>query len=162
MSVCVGCQGPQRLPPGIPWRISCCLLSQQLTEHRGSSRWVWLALYGREGVKGRQLRLPLHRRRARERKAGERGKTVCGGQTNEWLQGSEWGIRHMSVEVSIFPAIGATPGLVLIGQDASPNPSLVLLSVWSPLSSIQRCGEWTKAEDEKGASLWGLIQLHNC
>lgn len=51
------------------------------------------------------------------------------------------------------PAIGATPGLVLIGQDASPNPSLVLFNVCCPLSSIQRCGEWTKAEDEKGASL---------
>ncbi len=38
----------------------------------------------------------------------------------------------------------------------------VLLSVWSPLSSIQHWGEWTKAKDEKGASLWGLIQLDNC
>lgn len=50
---------------------------------------------------------------------------MCGGQADEWLRGTEWGIRHMAAQGLNFPAISMTPGLVLIGQDTSPNPSPV-------------------------------------
>lgn len=111
----------------------------------GSSRWVWLALCGIEGVKKRQLRLPNQKRRGE----GKRGKQCvphrqtsgCGAESGE-LRVAAWGLN--------FPAIRMTPGFVLIGQGTSPNPSPVFFSVWSLQSSIQCYGEWTKARDEKG------------
>lgn len=89
----------------------------------------------------------------REKGRGGKRKAVCGRQANEWLWGSEWGIRHVSQGLN-FPSISMTPGYVLIAQDTSPNPLPVLLSVWSPLSSIQCCGKWTKARDEKEGPLF--------
>lgn len=89
----------------------------------------------KKGVKGRQLGFPLRKRA--ERGEGKEG-AMCGRQANEWLRGREWGIRHMAAQGLNFPAISMTPGLILIGQDTSPNPLPVLFSVWSPLSSIWR------------------------
>lgn len=71
------------------------------------------------------------------KRGGKKRKAMHGGQANEWLQGREWGIKHMAARGLNFPAISMTPGLILIGQDTSPNPSPVL-GVWSPLSSIRR------------------------
>lgn len=157
-SVCVGCQACG-VGPGDSYLDQLLLAEPAANRALGSSRWVWLALHGREGSREGSLG---YLRRGGKEEGREKRKAVCGGQANEWLWGREWGIRHMVARGLNFPAISMTPGLVLIGQDTSPNPSPVLLSVWSPPSSVRRWGEWTKARDEKGASLWGLIQLDNC
>lgn len=90
----------------------------------------------KRGVKGRRLGLPSQRRGGKgggnaggEQCAAERQMSGCGADSGE--------LDTWRPEVSISPAISMTPGLVLIGQDTSPNPSPVLLGVWSPLSSIR-------------------------
>lgn len=88
----------------------------------GSSRWVWLALQGREGSnKGSSG----YRRKERGGKRGQQ-RVVYSEISGCWGRKEGGWIRHMAAWGLNFPAISTTPGLVLISQDTSPNPSPVL------------------------------------